>query len=313
MIDSPVLRLQDSAASVSVQLEELLLRGKMIAWKLDLKEAIEWFENELNGYANSPLPDYRVFPKVLIKGFDRQENRWVSINIAKYISKVEPEYKQYTTMRFGYSVSRLQRHAAIEDSHLVYFDLPHDMFDKLQRIFLDRFTRICWAVGTAVFSALLTKIRTKTLDWACLLEKENILGEGLQFTHTEKREAQSVTNNNTINYNGNGMAVLGDIDSKNSVVGGTVSNVNQQNVTGDFSDLERQLKEHGIDDTDIHELKNVIDQTPKPETKEEVEKGFGAWIGKMTGKAFTGAIKIAGAAAPALLTNYICHHYGIPV
>ncbi len=113
---------------------------------------------------------------------------------------------------------------------------------------------------------------------------------------------------NTVNINGN-------VTNSGAIGAGNSGDINQQNslITGDFSALERQLKEHGIDDADINELKDVIDQTPKPETKEEVEKSFGAWIGKMTGKAFTGAIKIAGAAAPVLLTNYICHHYGIPV
>lgn len=311
MIDSPVLRLQDSAASVSVHLEELLLRGKMIAWKLDLKQAIEWFENELNGYADSPLPDYRIVHKVPIQGFDTYENRWVRINVANYISITQPQYNQYTTMRFGYSVSRLLRHAAIEKSHLVYFDLPHNMFDELQQNFPNKYTRLCWTVGTAVFSGLLTKIRTKTLDWACLLEKENILGEGLQFTHTEMREAQSVTNNNTINYNGNGMAVLGDIDSKNSVVGGTVSNVNQQNVTGDFSALERQLKEFGYDENDIKQLEKLIAEVPTPTTETEVQKGFLGWIMDKTGKALNGGMNIAGSAATAALTKAISQYFGI--
>lgn len=31
----------------------------------------------------------------------------------------------------------------------------------------------------------------------------------------------------------------------------------------------------------------------------------------MTGKAFTGALKVAGAAAPAVLTNAICCYFGI--
>ncbi|WP_261849441.1 hypothetical protein [Pectobacterium araliae] len=160
---------------------------------------------------------------------------------------------------------------------------------------------------------MISNIRSKILDWSLLLEGKGIFGDGLLFSIEEKREAQSVTYNNTINNHGNGMTVIGDVNNDKGVVGGAVSHVKQKNINAEFSILERQLKEHGIEDSDIQELKQVVEQIPKPSSKEEVEKGFGAWIGKMTGKAFTGAIKIAGAAAPALLTNYICHHYGIPV
>lgn len=310
MIDSPVLRLQNSAASLSVHLEELLLTGKMIAWKLDLKIAIEWFESELNGYKNNELPDYRILNNVPIQGFDPGLNRWDRINVADFINVLTPEYEEFTTMHFGSSVSKLQRHATVKES-TVYFDLPHRMYDDLNLYLFNKYHRLCWAVPTGTFFSMLTNIRTRTLDWACSLEKENILGEGLQFTPTEMREAQSVTNNNTINYHGNGMAVLGDIESKNSVVGGTVSKVNQQNVTGDISALKRKLKEFGYDDNDIKQLEKLIAEVPAPTTEAEVQKGFRGWIMDKTGKALDGGMNIAGSVATAALTKAISQYFGI--
>jgi len=309
--NSPVLKLQDLTTSSSVDLEELLLKGKMIAAKLELKEAAEWFERELNGYTNTDLPNYRIIEHVPIKAFNKTQNLWIPVHITTFYKGGTEMYEKFTSVPFRNSVSMLQQFAKKTDS-LLYFDLPEHLRYKLEHQTQKRLS-MSWAISPACFSMILTNIRSSILDWALSLEKNNVFGEGLMFTSEEKREAQSVTYNNTINNHGNGMTVLGDVNSDNSVIGGTVSNVNQQNIAGDLSAFERQLKEHGIDDADINELKDVIAQSPAPKTKEEVEKGFGAWIGKMTGKAFTGAISIAGSTAPVVLANAICQYYGIAV
>jgi len=269
----------------------------------------EWFDYEINGYPeDSMLPTYRVLKNVPIYAFNPSRG-YIPVDLS-YLYKNEPViYKEITTIHLANPIAMLTKFAKSETT--LYSDLPSHDADLLKSLYQSRF-KFQLAVNPVLIVSLVASIRNKVKDWALLLESKGILGDGLLFSPEEKKEAQSVTYN-TINNHGNGMTVLGDVNNDHSVVGGTVSNVQQQNITGDFSALERQLKEHGIDDADINELKDVIDQTPKPETKEDVEKGFGAWIGKMTGKAITGAIKIAGTAAPALLTNYICHHYGIPV
>ncbi|MEG9741924.1 abortive phage resistance protein [Enterobacter roggenkampii] len=310
MKDSPILKLQDMASSSSTNIEDLLSRAKMISVKLGLADISDWLDYELNGYPNYDLlPDYRVLTDIPVRAFNPYVG-WIPFQLGNINQEYKDIYDSLTTMNLNNPVSMLAEYAKSDET--LYCDLPDFMVDFLQKAANTRF-RLCWSINPTQITKILSNIRSKILDWALLLESKGVYGEGLLFSPEEKKEAQNVTYNNTINNNGNGMTVIGDVKSDKSVVGGTVSHVQQQNITGDFSALERQLKDHGIDDTDINELKAVIDQTPKPETKEEVEKDFGAWIGKMTGKAFTGAIKIAGAAAPTLLTNYICHHYGIPV
>lgn len=80
-----------------------------------------------------------------------------------------------------------------------------------------------------------------------------------------------------------------------------------------FYTLANELQNKGISENDISELEQIVKQSPIPKTKEEVEKGFGTWIGKITGQAYSGSLKIAGAVAPALLTNALCHYFNIPV
>ena len=310
MQNSPVLKLQDMAGSSSSNIEDVLSRAKMVSVKLSLNDKTEWFNHELNGYPNfGSLPNYRILKNTPVKAFNPYAG-YIPFNFGNLESENRVLFQTFTTLHIINPVSMLVEFAKNEKT--LYSDLPES-----KALFLRDNSgcdfQLFWAINPTQITKILSNIRSLVLDWALLLESKGIYGEGLMFSPEEKKEAKNVTYNNTINNNGNGMTVIGDVDSTNSVVGGTVSHVQQQNIKGDFSALERMLKEHGVDDSDINELKGVIDQTPKPETKEEVEKGFGAWIGKMTGKAFIGAIKIAGAAAPVLLTNYICHHYGIPV
>lgn len=309
MKDSPILKLQDMASSSSTNIEDLLSRAKMISVKLGLSDIAEWLDYELNGYPNNiTLPKYRILKDHKVVGWNPYQG-WIPFQLMNLFESDKKVYELLTTLKFNNPVSMLVEYSKREKTF--YVDLPEPCTDFLQEMSGHDF-QMCWPIHPTLIKRILSHIRDKILDWALLLENKGIYGEGLLFSPEEKKEAQSVAYN-TINNTGNGITVIGDVKSDKSVIGGTVSDVQQQNITGDFSTLERQLKEHHIDDADINELKEVIDRTPKPETKEDVEKGFGAWIGKMTGKAFTGAIKIAGAAAPTLLTNYICHHYGIPV
>lgn len=308
MKDSPILKLQDMASSSSTNIEDLLSRAKMISVKLGLNDISEWLEHELTGYPNAiELPDYRIIRDAKVMGFNPYRG-WIPCPLFNLMERHKGAYDAMTTINFNNPVSMIAEFAKSDKT--LYCDLPEPCADFLREITGCDF-RMSWPIVPSLMTKILSHVRGKVLDWALLLESKGIYGEGLLFSPEEKKEAQSVTYN-TINNN-NGLAVIGELKNDKSVVGGMVSNVQQQNITGDFSALERQLKEHGIDDADINELKDVIDQTPKPETKEEVEKGFGAWIGKMTIKALEGALKIAGSAAPALLTNAICHHYGIPV
>ncbi|GKW36722.1 MULTISPECIES: AbiTii domain-containing protein [Pectobacterium] len=309
MKDSPVLKLQDMAGSSSTNIEDLLSRAKMISVKLGLTDISEWLQYELNGYPNYDLlPDYRILTETPIRAFNPYVG-WIPYHLGNINNQDHEIYDSLTTVNLNNPVSMLVEYSKSEST--LYTDLPAFVVDFLQKASGTNF-RMCWEINPTQITKIISNIRSKILDWALLLESKGIFGDGLLFSLEEKKEAQSVTYN-TINNHGNGMTIIGDVSNDKSVVGGTVSNTQQRNIAGDFSTLEFQLKNHGIEDVDIKELRQIVEQMPKPTSQEEVEKSFGAWIGKMTGKAFTGAIKIAGAAAPALLTNYICHHYGIPV
>jgi hypothetical protein len=151
-----------------------------------------------------------------------------------------------------------------------------------------------------------TTVRNKILDWSLELEANGVLGIGLLFNQKEK-EAASMTVQNITNIHGNvnNAGVIGsgngDITQNNSVT------------AGDFSSLEKQLKEWGVSDEDIRTLHHAVQESPAPTSADNFGSRIGEWIGNTIGKAYAGTLRIAGSAAPVLLTNAICHYYGIPV
>lgn len=57
---SIIEQIQRDALDRSVPVSDLLRRVKLAATKLGLGVVEDWVEHELNGYKDTPLPDYRI-------------------------------------------------------------------------------------------------------------------------------------------------------------------------------------------------------------------------------------------------------------
>ncbi|MDC6120450.1 abortive phage resistance protein [Serratia rubidaea] len=303
MSHSPVIELQALASDPNSDIVAVLMKAKMIAIKLDLKDLVDWIELELNGYPNiASAPDYRSGQGIL-KAFN-PVNGWIPVDLGTS----DPKFtKNFTTFALTESVSSMT-HSKVKDAGTVSLTVPAPLAEMLLSGQRSRY-EIRWFFSAGKIQHVITTVRNKILDWSLELEKKGILGEGLIFTREEKEVApMTINNNNTNNFHA-------PVHNAGTIGAGNTGEIHQQNsiTVGDIASLEHELKSHGLDDNDVAELKQLVEQSPKPASKEEVEKGFGSWIGKMTGKAFTGALKIAGAVAPAVLTNALCFYYGIPV
>ncbi|ENS1823223.1 abortive phage resistance protein [Escherichia coli] len=303
MANSPVLKLQEMASSKSTDVEELLSKAKMISVKLGLQDISEWLEHELNGYPRlDQVPDYRIITNAPVKAFNPYVG-WIPYQLGNVEDK--ELYKSLTTIRISNPVSMLIEYAKKEDT--LYSELPAFMADFLQKMAGCEYS-MSWVINPAQITKILSHIKSKVLDWALLLESKNILGEGLLFSPEEKQEAVGMTVNNINNFNGH-------VNNSGAIGAGNTGDIHQQNTitAGDFNSLERQLKEYGIEDNDIRDLKLAIDQSSAPTSSNNLGGKIGNWVGSMIGKAYSGSLKIAGTAAPALLTNAICAYFNIPV
>ncbi|MBX8652241.1 abortive phage resistance protein [Klebsiella michiganensis] len=302
MSNSPVLELQALAGDPSSDIVSVLLKAKMIAIKLNLNDLSEWLEYEIDGYPTADgIPKYRV-GRAIVKAFNPYHG-WFPVDFSNVPTELIESVSEF---RITESISSMNKPE--NNDGMVRITMPPKMVDFVfgsRNIPLE----VCWFFSANKLKHIVTTVRNKVLTWSLELEKQGIMGDGLLFTQKEKDAApMTITNNNTNNFHAT-------VNNAGAIGAGNTGDINQQNSisVGDIASLENELKSHGLDDNDVAELKQLVEQSPKPVSKEEVEKGFGSWIGKMTGKAFTGALKVAGAAAPAVLTNALCHYFGIPV
>ena len=78
---------------------------------------------------------------------------------------------------------------------------------------------------------------------------------------------------------------------------------------GDWDKLRKTLMDQGIDDSDVSELKTIID-TEKPEGNKVGPKALD-WILKTSGKAVQGVGKIATGVTSSLLASLIKSYLGM--
>lgn len=119
---------------------------------------------------------------------------------------------------------------------------------------------------------------------------------------SSKLEATKVTQIfNTTVYNG----------SANLVGTATESKISFNISANDMSALEGILRENGIDDSDLHELKIALASEPKPTSDKAFGPKVSAWISTMMNKAADGTWNVGLGAAGSLLAQALAKYYGL--
>ena len=297
---SAVTELQSLAENVETDILTLFLKAKSIAMSMEDNDFLEWLNCEINGYqVTGTIPDYRVGVGK-ISAWDVELKRTLDFDFGKATPE---QINVFSTYKIANPISTIIELAEerVEWQLMMPLELKNILLKER-----GKGIELYWDIHIGKIQGVLFAVRNKIHDWATLV----ITKSGAQdVTMLANDKVVSVmTVNNINNFNGN-------VHNAGAIGAGNTGDIHQQNsiTSGDFNSLARQLKEQGLDDADVKELEQLVKQTAKPTSKDEVEKGFGSWIGKITGKAFTGGLKIAGAAAPALLTNALCHYFNIPV
>lgn len=303
MNNSPVLELQSLASSSIVDVQDILLKAKMISVKLGLNDITDWLEFEINGYCGDKnlVPKYRIIKGVPIRAYNPYQGL-ILVNIDN-IEDAEI-YEIVSTVYIDDAISALQQYSnKIEP---IYRSMPKPIKDFLHNSIPDsRGFELVWMTNSLEVNRIISSVKAKVLDWSLELEQKGIIGEGLLFTQKEK-EVAHMTVNNTNNFNGtvNNAGVIGsgnsDFSQKNTIK------------VGDLESLEKELRELGVSEEDLKGLKLAINETPiKVISKDNLGAKINTWIGNMVGKAFSGGLNITADVATIVLANAICAYYGI--
>lgn len=187
-----VLELQREALDEAVSTESLLRKAYLVAKKLKLKDFEEWLSQEQNGYVGQ-IPEYRNI-RGEIKAWNPYHG-WIPVVLSG------KNVDEFTNLPIGLSIS------SIADSYSssggsIYLGLNSAMTDMLNSTVDFMPTKYSFAVSKSELYRIMSTVRNKILDWAILLEENEILGQGMTFTKEEKEIALNtqVINNYTNNF-----------------------------------------------------------------------------------------------------------------
>jgi uncharacterized protein YdbL (DUF1318 family) len=292
-----VSELQRDALDNNVTAGNLLKKALVISRKLKIDSYREWINNELNGYSDiSLIPEYRTVHGQ-VEAFNPY-NGWIP-----FFFEDEESANIFKIRKVHDPIENLDELSKYKDGCL-QMTFPAEM----EKYLISQQTypmKVRFSVAPNVLMCIVSTVRNKILNWSLELEEQGITGEGMSFSQEEKELATHMTTN--INIGGNFQGNLGDI--KNSTV--------NQNLTMDikknnFESLSNYLKSNGISNDDIANLKQCIEEDPKPVSTEHFGSKVGRWIGEMVGKSASGIWNIGIDTAGALLTKAISFYYGIP-
>lgn len=194
-----VLELEREALDENVSIEVLLRKAYLVARKLKLTDFEEWINNEQNGYEGE-VPEYRM-----IGGEYKALNPyrgWIPVvltaNVAKVIAKV-PLHNSISSLCDVYNTSEGSISFTVGAEITEFLNNSSDGFD----------TKFSFHSSRSEIYRIISTVRNKILDWALLLEENEIFGEGMTFTEKEKEIASTtkVINNYTNNFYGNASEV----------------------------------------------------------------------------------------------------------
>lgn len=157
-------------------------------------------------------------------------------------------------------------------------------------------------------SAIDTQPRILKRLLAVLRASLDDLNSNILDKNTTNVEKDNVTGSTTIHYHS--LNNYGNLSSHNdgSTINQTSTNTVQV-IKGDFNSLASKLKDYGVEETDIQNLKNVIDVTPTPTSSDELGEGVTNWLGKMSLKALKGSLKVGKDVAMGVLVDAITTYY----
>ena len=194
-----VIELEREALDENVSIEVLLRKAYLVARKLKLTDFEEWINNEQNGYVGE-VPEYRM-----IGGEYKALNPyrgWIPVvlpaNVAKVIAKV-PLHNSISSLCDVYNTSEGSISFTVGAEITEFLNSSSDGFD----------TKFSFHSSRSEIYRIISTVRNKILDWALLLEENEIFGEGMTFTEKEKEIASTtkVINNYTNNFYGNASEV----------------------------------------------------------------------------------------------------------
>jgi len=297
-------QIQEDATSGKVPIGTVLRRCMVLAARLDSARLEEWIRHESDGYPDgTQVPPYRVWPLHVQGNFSGPFGSGVKNGEIPISCIPERLRKRCTTYSASESISAIEE--LLTQEHPILVPIPPDVV----RFFSDRVYQHmnCFSAWGMVPRPMLVQtvecVRNKVLDFVLEIEKLDPEA-GERASGESSLSTGQVTNVFNTTIYGGAVGAVGNVKA---------TNVNATNVNkGDISSLRSALGSSGIDEADLHEVEDALADEPRIASDGSFGPKVQSWIGKMIGKAASGAWKIGVDAAGSLLAGALRAYYGLP-
>ena len=163
--------------------------AKLIAAKLELKDALVWIERELNGYtelSSDELPPYRRLAGEP-KAWNQIQGRWLPIFFN------DPDIAgKFSQAPIGQALGAVEQMLRDRGGELWMFPYPPELKAHVMKS-IGEPTDVCIHLTTGSIWNIVDQVRNLILDWSIELEKAGVVGKDMTFSVEEKKEAAPVT------------------------------------------------------------------------------------------------------------------------
>jgi hypothetical protein len=291
----------ESLTDKSNTLTDILIKTKVLAFKLKNQELQNWIDSELNGYdEKEELPKYRILSCEIMgtisNGFKQAKNYPIPLTSVSADLR-----KGMKTVKMSQSISALDEFIRKEKGSKMYMHVPPEMYDYMSRDFEGGFV-IEYArreIDRVQVIETLTSVKSKLLDFLLKLNQEIGDEKISDLNSAQTNDLVSSLFNSSV-FGNNTTIIVGDNNKQN------VKNITK----GNFESLKKEFIENDIDESDLNELKEIIDNdNPDIKTKQFGSKVKG-WMSKMMIKSMDGTWKVGIGAAGKVLADGIGTYYG---
>lgn len=299
---SLVHQIRDEAIDPTNALGTVLRRCRVLAAELPNERLEQWLVWESNGYPmDAELPKYRTWRLDVTGSFVGPFG--AQLRHAPIPFTTIPVQFREDVVRYGcrQSVAGIEESLKSDEKGMFAVNLGDWIPVFGSGVFVNYSCVEMWGqFGTGFLVEVLNKVRNRVLDFALALDKEfPDVGEPTARGRAAPERVQQIVN---MIFHGDASGIVGAVNA--STVG--------LNVTpGDTESLLAALRDLNLSEVDRKELGAAVVAEPTPAADGKFGPRVSSWIGRMAGKAASGALKVGTEVAVPMISKAIAKYYGL--
>lgn len=298
--------IQAASIAQNADIPTLLRMCKLLAARISHQELAEWVDRELNGYPSiKDLPDYRVVRVDSYGSFIGSFSRAGKLQIPVSVLPDEIQ-EQYRNAYMGSSISAYTALLSGEKSGSVQEPWPVALaVHHASKLTPDMQCVSAWKeIPIGAIVRLMDSVKTRVLGFAIDLEREAPDAGELPIGSQPPLSAEKMTQIFNTNISGN----VGNVANASSTFSQSATITVEP---GNWPSLQARLLELGLTSVDTEGLKLDLERALATGNPEEKTKTASTWIGRLAGKAATGAAGVGIEVAATGIAKAIAAYFGL--